>query len=113
VPAKLYEYLATGRPVLALAEQESDTAWVLRESGAVHRLAPPNDAVQITTALLELAQEARTAPAPALHTQRFTREHLVGQLADILRDLIETQTGGLTSTRSPRLLAGGGLQGSP
>ena len=31
------------RPILALAEPESDVAWVLRESGVPHRIAAPLD----------------------------------------------------------------------
>ena len=37
VPAKLYEFVGAGRPILALAEFDSDVAWVLRESEVPHR----------------------------------------------------------------------------
>jgi glycosyltransferase involved in cell wall biosynthesis len=85
VPAKVYEYLATGRPVLALAEEDSDTAWVLRESGAVHRVVPPTDALQIENALCGLAQEPQVYDAsPQSRANRFTREHLACQLASLL-----------------------------
>src|SRR4051794_40459078 len=43
VPGKLYEYIGAGRPILALAEPESDVAWVLRESGLPYRIAQPLD----------------------------------------------------------------------
>ena len=33
VPAKLYEYLGAGRPILAVSEPDSDIAWALRENG--------------------------------------------------------------------------------
>ena len=39
VPAKLYEYLGTGRPILALAEPDGDTAAICA-SGILHRIAP-------------------------------------------------------------------------
>ncbi len=54
VPAKLYEYLGAHRPILALAEPDSDTAQVLRESGTVHRIAAPQDPAAVLTALREL-----------------------------------------------------------
>jgi len=48
VPAKLYEYLGAGQPILALAEPDSDIAWALRgKSGVLHRIVPPRDAPAI------------------------------------------------------------------
>ena len=61
VPAKLYEYIGAGRPILALAEPESDVAWVLRESGVAHRIAPPLDPEAIRRALTELLQDPAIA----------------------------------------------------
>jgi hypothetical protein len=87
VPAKLYEYLGAGRPVLALAEPESDTAWVLRESGIPHRIARPNDRLAIKQALCELMDEDDTGwngGRPAGGRLTFTRESLARQLATIL-----------------------------
>ena len=91
VPAKLYEYIGAGRPILALAESESDVAWALRESGLPHRIAPPLDADAIRTALAELLQDPATARC-AVHTQRrarFTRKHLAGELAAVLDSCLE------------------------
>jgi glycosyltransferase involved in cell wall biosynthesis len=85
VPAKLYEYLGAGRPVLALAEPDGDTAWVLRESGTLHRTAPADDPARIERALRELVALAseRSACVPA-GASAFTREHLARDLAGIL-----------------------------
>jgi len=87
VPAKLYEYLGAGRPVLALAEPESDTAWVLRESGIAHRIARPNDRLAIKQALSELIDEDDTSwdgGQSAGGRRLFTRQSLARQLAAIL-----------------------------
>jgi glycosyltransferase involved in cell wall biosynthesis len=87
VPAKLYEYFGAGRPILALAERDGDTANILRESGLLHRVAPPGDAAQIRLALAELAGNMASGEAPvpdAQRLERFTRLHLAGQLAGIL-----------------------------
>lgn len=87
VPAKLYEYIGANRPILALAEPESDVAWVLRESGLPHRIAPPLDPEAIRGALTELLLDPATVrcsgPQTPIQT-RFTRRHLVGELATVL-----------------------------
>ncbi len=87
VPAKLYEYLGARRPVLALAEPESDVALVLRQAGVLHRVVSPLDTGKIRQALRELRDEIRlgTAPCPSdrqLHA--FTREHMAEQFARTL-----------------------------
>ena len=70
VPAKLYEYLGAGRPILALAEPDSDIAWVLRTSKVLHRIAPPRDVPAIRQALLELAAEVQAgSPAAPIRTR--------------------------------------------
>jgi hypothetical protein len=94
VPAKLYEYLGAGRPVLALAEPGGDTAAILRDSGVLHRLASPNQATQIQQALRELADASHSSAAlgdPA-RLQRFTRQNITGALADRLDALVGPPT---------------------
>jgi glycosyltransferase involved in cell wall biosynthesis len=95
VPAKLYEYLGAGRPMLVLAEADGDTAAVVRESGMPHRIAPPNDPGRIRQALTELVDglTAGTLAAPAGQaTERFTRAALAGRLAENLDSLVLAQT---------------------
>ncbi len=91
VPAKLYEYLGAGRPILALAEPDGDTAWVLRESGAEHRLVRSDDAAGIQTSLAELVEVSRRADArrtDAGSLSQFTREHMAQLLAEALDRLV-------------------------
>src|SRR5262249_50079705 len=87
VPAKLFEYLGAGRPILALTEEDADVAWVLRASGVSHRIAPPLDAGRIKQALAELSREIAdgkvTAPATEQSFQ-FTRERMARDLATVL-----------------------------
>jgi glycosyltransferase involved in cell wall biosynthesis len=90
VPAKLYEYLGSGRPVLALAEREGDTAAVLERSGVLHRVAAPRDVSGIRDSLAALGEAVRAgrpvvADPDAL--RRFTRESLAGDLAQLLTRL--------------------------
>lgn len=86
VPAKLYEYLGAGRPVLALGESESDLAWVLRESGILYRIVAPTDTAAIEQALGALIAELEAGCAVTTPGRRlaFTRENTARQLADVL-----------------------------
>lgn len=90
VPAKLYEYLGAGRPILALAESSSDTACVLKASGVLHRVAPIGDSASITKALQELVQEIRSGKPTEGGAERlraYTRESIAGSLGRILEEL--------------------------
>ncbi len=94
VPAKLYEYLGAGRPMLVLAEADGDVAAVLRESGVPHRIAPPGDPARIRQALLELVEglaAGRLAPPTKQQTARFTRAAIAGRLAEVLEECLAPQ----------------------
>ena len=86
VPAKLYEYIGAGRPVLALGERGGDLAHVLERSGIPHRIAPPGDSVAIASALSELSVEVESRGSALMlrSTHPYSREALAGQLADVL-----------------------------
>jgi glycosyltransferase involved in cell wall biosynthesis len=102
VPAKLYEYIGAGRPILALAEPGGDVASILRESGALHRVTPPLDPKAIRQALVELFQESvLLSPDPAKRTSasRFTREAVAGELARLLDSSLDG-SGVLTARQS-------------
>jgi glycosyltransferase involved in cell wall biosynthesis len=93
VPAKLYEYLGTGRPILALGEADGDLAWVLRESGGVYRLVPPDNPSAIKQAIVELA---RASPAELSVMPRgeskFTRSQVAARLAGLLDGLTDSSS---------------------
>ena len=108
VPAKLYEYIGAGRPILALAEVDSDVEWVLRESGVPYRIASPRDPVAIWSAFLELLHDPATVEANRagkLISARFTREHLAGELAGLLDSCLEART--CSSSKSRQSFSGG------
>lgn len=50
IPAKVYEYARAKRPILALTDENSDTAWLLNQLGN-HILAPLNSAPRIAETL--------------------------------------------------------------
>jgi hypothetical protein len=83
VPAKLYEYFGSRRPVIALAREGSDVHWALRESGVPFRLASLNNVEQIASALgsLILDQERRSSIS---ESSRFSRAAIASQLTGIL-----------------------------
>jgi colanic acid biosynthesis glycosyl transferase WcaI len=56
VPSKLYPILAAGRPVLALAPEESDVVRVIRRSGC-GVVADPDDPASVATVVQELARD--------------------------------------------------------
>jgi glycosyltransferase involved in cell wall biosynthesis len=91
VPAKLYEYLGAGAAILALTEPDGDAAWVLRESGVLHRIAPPRDVQCIRRAIAELT--ACILAGQAIHSApdrlaAFTRESTASVLANHLDTLV-------------------------
>jgi hypothetical protein len=90
VPAKLYEYLGAGRPVLATGESGGDLAAVLGESGVPFRIARPNDPAAIRSAVVEMVRGVADHTLPAVRDEarrQFTREALAGRLAALLDSL--------------------------
>lgn len=95
VPAKLYEYIGCQRPILALAEHDGDTAWVLRTSGVPHRIVHPHDVTAIQQAISELIEFVQKGPfvrRDGLATSNFTREEAARQLAATLAGLARSCT---------------------
>jgi glycosyltransferase involved in cell wall biosynthesis len=89
VPAKLYEYLGAGKPILALAEPDGDVSWALQKSGIPYRIAPPRDVGAIKQALGELLaelREGRTAAPTQEQLAYFTREQMARRVAECLSD---------------------------
>jgi hypothetical protein len=94
VPAKLYEYMAAGRPVLALAEPGGETAAVVEKSGAglaVHA----NDEDAILRGLLGLIGRAtawvRVAP------DAYDGNRRASEVARLLHSIVPD---GVVSTRT-------------
>jgi glycosyltransferase involved in cell wall biosynthesis len=86
IPAKLYEYLAAGRPVLALTDPAGDTAGILRRVGG-GLVVPLDSRDAIRTGLREfltlLRNESWTGADP-MELERFSRRRLTGQLSELL-----------------------------
>jgi glycosyltransferase involved in cell wall biosynthesis len=85
VPGKLFEYLAIGRPVLAIAPPESSTADVLEQTGGGW-LAPAGDPAAIAC-VLHRAYRERFARTDPVHVARFDRGALTGEVARIFDEI--------------------------
>jgi glycosyltransferase involved in cell wall biosynthesis len=85
VPGKLFEYLAIGKPILAIAPAASSTADVLDQTGG-GQVAPGDNAEAIRCALWRAFTERNAVP-PERHAANtlagFDRSVLAGGLADI------------------------------
>jgi len=90
IPGKLYEYLRTRKPVLALAE-ESDCVEILRESG-LGIICSPFDSEHIADTLAYLVSNKRELPnlyAPNNDViERFSFEHIVRGMAGVFDDVL-------------------------
>ncbi|MGQ9525657.1 MAG: glycosyltransferase family 4 protein [Armatimonadota bacterium] len=85
VPAKLYEYIGLGKPVLALAEPESETARLVVETRAgVAVNAADGSAVR---AAFELAVGGRLSGSPPEVRCRYDGRSLTGRLAEVLNEV--------------------------
>ncbi len=79
IPGKLYEYLAAGRPVLALVP-EGPAARLIRESGC-GVVVPPRDPEQIVSALRQLHAARPAVNPPQVLLESFTRREIARTLA--------------------------------
>lgn len=100
VPAKLYEYLGTGRPILALGEPDGDIAWVLKQSQVPHRVVPVLERVAIQQALVDLGREIQHNSFASLERSSpltaFTREELTRKLAECLDTITHSRPSQVT-----------------
>ncbi len=94
VPAKLFDYLGVGRPVLALAPERGAIGEVMRQSGVIGALCSPDDPEEIAAGISRLA--ARQAGPPDVSSAgadvgpsitRFHRYEQVGRIAKTLDTL--------------------------
>lgn len=95
VPAKLYEYLGAGKPVLATGENHGDLAAILGQSGVPFRIARPADSVGIRQAVVELVTgvaEGTLPPVDDAARRQFTREALAGRLAELFNTLLKSRS---------------------
>ena len=85
VPGKTYEYLASGRPILAAVPPGDARDLVVEMDAGV--VADPTDVGGIARAVALLGADAPTPRRVPPGTERFERRRLAGQLAELIRGL--------------------------
>jgi glycosyltransferase involved in cell wall biosynthesis len=89
IPAKAYEYLRIGKPILALTTHTGDTAALLRDVGGatIVNIASEDEIYEGLSSFVD-ALRVGTHPEPdKKKIQGYTREAQAGQLAKVLDDL--------------------------
>lgn len=102
IPAKLYEYLRAGRPILGLTDPIGDTALMLRELGYVH-LAPLESAQAIERLIPEFLDMLNAGTLPVLppsQIDRHSRRALTGRLAALLDTVVDEHRAAVSSAKS-------------
>jgi glycosyltransferase involved in cell wall biosynthesis len=86
LPGKLFEYFATGLPVLGIGPVKGDAANLMHETGA-GVMVESEDETGIIRAIDEVNRGWKQQHKPELNikaVERFSRKQITGQLADIL-----------------------------
>lgn len=93
IPGKLFEYLQLGKPILALAEEDSNCGTILRRSG-LGVLCSPYDTAGVADALsylLDVQGRLSEAFVPNWnYINQFNFEHIAGRMATAFRDALST-----------------------
>lgn len=88
IPAKLYEYLRAGSPIVALTDPRGDTAAVLRDAG-IETIAPLDSADEIAALLgrfVVAVRENRAPRADPAYVARASRRQRAASLAALLEE---------------------------
>jgi glycosyltransferase involved in cell wall biosynthesis len=88
---KVYEYLAAGRPILAVVPPDGAAAELVRETGA-GIVAAPDDVEGIRDALLELHGRYANGGLPSVELEpgdeeRLSRRARVEEMAELIREV--------------------------
>jgi glycosyltransferase involved in cell wall biosynthesis len=89
IPAKVYEYLRAGRPILGLTDPAGDTALLLRQAGInnIARLDSIQEIVQALPAFLERIRSGRAELADPTFVANASRSKRTEELARLLDEL--------------------------
>lgn len=94
IPAKIYEYLRAGRPILGLADPDGDTGRMLSAMGYPFVTALESaDAIERTLpAFLRALRESTLPVAARTSVDRYSRRALTGRLASMMDAIVEEMT---------------------
>ena len=93
MPSRIYEILASGRPLLASAEPDNDIAKLL-ESAQCGICTEPESPIQLAGAILRLYHDTECREAMGKRgrqhaEQNFSRETVVGRYSQLLQSVVE------------------------
>lgn len=89
IPAKVYEYLYAGKPILALTDHRGDTARLLRDAGATS-IAALDDRAAIKAMLPAFLERLRSGTEPVAgrsQVMQYSRRTSTGVLARLLDEV--------------------------
>lgn len=92
IPAKVYEYLRTGRPILALVDPAGETARLLAGWAGVYS-ARPESVEEIAAALAAILDDVRAGKAPLRSSDDVFRLSRAARTAELAAVLDEMTTG--------------------
>ncbi|HEY4080405.1 MAG TPA: glycosyltransferase [Burkholderiaceae bacterium] len=84
IPAKTYEYLRAGRPILGLTDPVGDTAWALRKAG-VADIVPLDSVSEIAQALPVFLDKLREGSATAPSAEAVAQSSRQGRTQELTR----------------------------
>lgn len=90
IPGKLFEYLASGKPILALIPPSGKTADILRKEGRGEYIVSPRDVESIENRIMALHTKYKNGCLPIYpveNLQAYTRKNATKKLSRLLVDL--------------------------
>ena len=101
VPAKLYEYIRCGRPIVGLTDPQGDTASVLRRAGVddIARLDSANEIAALLARVVRNSSSGRALLPSADFARRASRQERTAELAGLLDRVVGRRTA-LSSRRA-------------
>tara|TARA_R110001599_G_scaffold353527_1_gene593622 strand:+ start:67065 stop:67886 length:822 start_codon:yes stop_codon:yes gene_type:complete len=93
IPAKLYEYMRSARPLLALTDPGGDTAKLIERenAGIVAELHSEDSALQGLRRLIGVIHANKFKPVSQERVRHYSRQKQAGELADFLNQIVSTQ----------------------
>lgn len=90
IPGKLFEYLASNRPILCIAPNDGDSAKIIKESGAGN-VVDFGDSALLKEVILEMYTKYKkgnlTVTGGAIN--QFSRRSLTGSIAELLNSILD------------------------
>ena len=89
IPAKLYEYMRAGRPILALTDPDGDTAAAMRaaRTGVICKLADADDITAQLEAFVDGLRSGSAQGTARAEAERHSRRARTAELAALLNDV--------------------------